>query len=200
MRATRGVPARTFDGSIAAIEAPAKYSCPPTTDAQGSVRRDARDYIAEEDAITGERCFDQPRADLASRYCEVLSAEAAPAYQREAPRTLEEAMSRPDAPRWLEAQHEELSSLTAKQVYERMMLPKGLTTSSGTLQDTLLPSCIPGSLCFTCSSLHTRTSGHACLARQEWYAVASSQDASPHTSQACLESMFQRDAMAAILY
>ena len=36
-------------------------------------------------------------------------------------------MSRPDAPRWLEAQHEELSSLTAKQVYELMMLPKGKT-------------------------------------------------------------------------
>ena len=60
----RGVPARTFDGSIAAIEAPAKYSCPPTTGAQGSVGRDARDYIAEVDVITGERCFNQARAVL----------------------------------------------------------------------------------------------------------------------------------------
>ena len=44
----------------------------------GSVGRDARDYIAEVDVITGERCFDQARAVLAARYCEVLSAEAAP--------------------------------------------------------------------------------------------------------------------------
>ena len=77
------------------------------------------------DEVTGERRFDEARTAIAARYCEVLSAEAAPAYQREAPRTLSEAMSRPDAPRCLEAQHEELSSLTAKQMYEIMMLPKG---------------------------------------------------------------------------
>ena len=126
MRATRGVLARTFYGCIAAIDAPAKYCCPSTTGAQGSVWRDARDYIAEKDAVTGERCFDQARVVLAARYCEVLT-EAAPAYQPEAPRTLEEAMSRPHAPRWLEAQHDDLSSLAAKQVYELMILPKGKT-------------------------------------------------------------------------
>ena len=37
MRSNRGVPAPTFDGSAAAIEAPAKFSCPPPTHDQGSV-------------------------------------------------------------------------------------------------------------------------------------------------------------------
>lgn len=62
----------------------------------------------EVDEVTGERCFDEVRAVVAAGCGEVLTAEGAPAYQREAPRTQQEALARPDAPRWQHAEREEL--------------------------------------------------------------------------------------------
>lgn len=60
------------------------------------------------------------------------------------------------------------------------------SSSSGTFQDTFLPGV---SLRSSFSSPRKHSSSHDCLARQQVDAAASSQDVSPRTSHACLESM-----------
>jgi hypothetical protein len=60
---------------------------------------------------------------MAQTYDEVLLSEAAPKFQRTAPRTLKEALSRPDAPQWREACHAEMGALAAKEVMTLMTLP-----------------------------------------------------------------------------
>jgi hypothetical protein len=72
-----------------------------------------------------EQSYDVARVELTERYCEVLTAEGAPKYQRAAPRTLNESLARPDASRWRDACHENLASLTAKGVATLMTLSSG---------------------------------------------------------------------------
>jgi Reverse transcriptase (RNA-dependent DNA polymerase) len=132
LRPARGVPAPRYDGSAAALEVPLKLAPPatctlhtdPVQTAGGSVAGE-RNYLAEVEELVSEeeRAFDDARKFLANNYCEVLSTEAAPKFQRSAPRTLEEALSRPDAPQWREACHSEMTALAAKEVMTLMMLP-----------------------------------------------------------------------------
>jgi hypothetical protein len=138
LRPARGVPAPRYDGAAATLEAPQKVpqkvppkvpaTCTPhTTDAQapGGSHAGERNYLAEVAEIVGEEesVFDTARHFIAENYCEVLSTEAAPKFQRLAPRTLQEALSRPDAPQWREACHAEMGALAAKEVMTLMMLP-----------------------------------------------------------------------------
>ena len=138
MRHNRGVPAPRYDGSAAALEVAATslhkpYSsdvCALSTSNQGpggsaNLEVGERDYMAEVDDLSGERTFDGARATLAAQHSEVLNAEAAQLFQRSAPRTLQEALSRPDAAQWTAAMGEELTSLSTRQVYELMLLPAG---------------------------------------------------------------------------
>jgi hypothetical protein len=87
----------------------------------------ARNYLAEVFHATGDHevLFDASRTSLVHQYAEVLSATAAPPWQREAPRTLAQAHSRPDVDRWVAAMQEELASLHSKQVYDLVQLPAG---------------------------------------------------------------------------
>jgi hypothetical protein len=71
-----------------------------------------------------EQMFDVARVTLSKRYYEVLTTEAAPNYQRDAPRTLHKSPARPDASRWRDACHEEMESLTAKKV-ATLTVPSG---------------------------------------------------------------------------
>ncbi len=132
LRPSRGVPAPRFDGSAAAIEVPQKFSPATCTlqhanvqDPGGSVTGD-RNYLSEVEDVVGEeeRAFDAARQFIAKNYCEVLSTEAAPKYQQSAPKTIQEALSRPDAPQWREACYAEMGALAAKEVMTLMMLPE----------------------------------------------------------------------------
>jgi hypothetical protein len=117
------VPASRFDGTAFAAEAWPWVTTP------ASSSQPARNYLAEVQAVTGEHeaIFDTARTSLALAHAEVLSAAAAPRWQREAPRTLAQALARPDADAWQAAMHEELASLQSKGVYELVSLPTGHT-------------------------------------------------------------------------
>lgn len=114
-RPNLGVPAATFDGSARYVETTWTPSVP------------ARNYLAEVQAVTGEDevIFDTARTFIATSYTEVLLADAAPGWQREAPRTLSQALARPDADAWHAAMQEELAALQSKGVYEVTDLPTG---------------------------------------------------------------------------
>jgi hypothetical protein len=86
-----------------------------------------REYLAEVEASVGDeqRAFEATREEpMAQTYSEVLSSEAAPKFQRKAPRTLlSEAQSQPDAPQCRKARHAEIGALAAKEAMTLMALP-----------------------------------------------------------------------------
>jgi transposase InsO family protein len=129
-RSNLGVPAPKFDGSAHLAEHTSSKTWPwvsstPASSASPTVP--ARNYLAEVYHATGdcEVTFDASRTSLAHSHAEVLTATAAPRWQREAPRTLAQAYARPDVDSWVAAMHEELHSLHAKAVYELVHLPQG---------------------------------------------------------------------------
>ena len=112
------MPAARLDGNASSAEA-----WPWVT----SSSRPERNYLAEVHAATGdyEDLFIAACNTLATQYAEVLVAVNAPRWQREAPRTLAEALARPDADAWIAAMLEELASLRSKHVFEFADLPAG---------------------------------------------------------------------------
>jgi hypothetical protein len=114
-----------------------KNICPQTTTRLGAVGREC-DYLAEVEESVGdeERAFEATiQQPMAQTYSEVLSSEAAPIFQRTAPRTLlSEALSRPDAPWCRKARHAEMGALAAKEVMTLIMMALPVDKKATTLQ------------------------------------------------------------------
>jgi transposase InsO family protein len=126
MRHNRGVPPPRFDGSAAAVTA---SRWPLLSHANHRPRGSARNYLAEVAAVTGEHedAFAAAANHIAEEYGEALNMKSdhAPSWQKQAPRTIDEALRRPDASEWRVACNDELSSFKAKGVYNQTDLPEG---------------------------------------------------------------------------
>jgi Reverse transcriptase (RNA-dependent DNA polymerase) len=124
-RTNKGVPAPRFDGTASSVEGAPALAWPWIASNDDTTSQPARNYLADVQAVTGEceTIFDAARTSLVHRYAEVLTATCAPSWQREAPRTLDQAYARPDADSWIAAMREELASLQSKGVYELTALP-----------------------------------------------------------------------------